>query len=76
MYQVTTCTAPAGALPVHMMPFCSTRSSEYRQGEEEGDGKVLVAYTNDSGTPMMKHGMECPPQEAISPGEMILERML
>lgn len=76
MLQLGRTGAPAGALQVQMLPCCSSRDDEHEQEEQEGDGQVLAAFTSGQGTPMMTHGMEYPPEEAIHPGEMILERML
>lgn len=68
--------APAGALQVQMLPCCSNGTDPPEPAPQGSDGRVLAAFTSDTGSPMMTHGMEFPPEEVMHPGEMILERML
>jgi hypothetical protein len=66
--------ADAGDLQFQTLPS-SSRHLEHLNGPG-GSGNILTSYNSSKGTPMMTHGMEFPPEEVISPGEMIVERML
>lgn len=64
-----------------MLP-CTTGYPQYpedlqdqHQDPLESQGRVLTAYNTERGAPLLTHGMEFPPDDAMNPGEMIVERL-